>query len=89
MGDWGMSLSVRAPSVDFGNTQGLCGTFDRNGNNDFHSSDGGSDDLQRFIEDWRSVSLCYFISNFALKPPQSRLFPWFFHLLCVCQDSSR
>uniref|UniRef100_A0A3B4UI76 Uncharacterized protein n=1 Tax=Seriola dumerili TaxID=41447 RepID=A0A3B4UI76_SERDU len=53
-----MSLSVRAPSVDYSNTQGLCGTFDRNGNNDFHSSDGlsyGPDDLHRFIEDWRSV----------------------------------
>ncbi|XP_054480085.1 von Willebrand factor D and EGF domain-containing protein [Anoplopoma fimbria] len=56
VGDWGMSLSVRAPSVDYGNTQGLCGTFDHNGNNDFHGSDGGSygpDDLHRFIEDWR------------------------------------
>ncbi|KAM8904968.1 von Willebrand factor D and EGF domain-containing protein isoform 2-T2 [Spinachia spinachia] len=56
VGDWGMSLSVRAPSVDYGNTRGLCGTFDRNGNNDFHGSDGGSygpEDLHRFIEDWR------------------------------------
>ncbi|XP_034534029.1 von Willebrand factor D and EGF domain-containing protein isoform X3 [Notolabrus celidotus] len=51
--DWGMSLSVRAPSVDFTNTQGLCGTFDRNGNNDFQGSNGASDDLQHFIEDWR------------------------------------
>ncbi|XP_073318213.1 von Willebrand factor D and EGF domain-containing protein [Pagrus major] len=56
VGDWGMSLSVRAPSVDYSNTQGLCGTFDRNGNNDFLGSDGVSfapDDLQRFIEAWR------------------------------------
>ncbi|XP_029306710.1 LOW QUALITY PROTEIN: von Willebrand factor D and EGF domain-containing protein [Cottoperca gobio] len=56
VGDWGMSLSVRVPSVDYSNTQGLCGTFDHNGNNDFHGSDGGSygpDDLHRFIEDWR------------------------------------
>ncbi|XP_042369030.1 LOW QUALITY PROTEIN: von Willebrand factor D and EGF domain-containing protein [Plectropomus leopardus] len=56
VGDWGMSLSVRAPSVDFSNTRGLCGTFDRNGNNDFLGSDGvsyGPDDLHRFIEDWR------------------------------------
>ncbi|XP_067439212.1 von Willebrand factor D and EGF domain-containing protein isoform X2 [Thunnus thynnus] len=54
--DWGMSLSIRAPSVDYGNTQGLCGTFDRNGNNDFRGSDGdsyGPDELHRFIEDWR------------------------------------
>uniref|UniRef100_A0A8D0AWH8 Uncharacterized protein n=1 Tax=Sander lucioperca TaxID=283035 RepID=A0A8D0AWH8_SANLU len=51
-----MSLSVRAPSGDYGNTRGLCGTFDHNGNNDFHGSDGGSygpDGLQRFIEYWR------------------------------------
>ncbi|XP_042075813.1 von Willebrand factor D and EGF domain-containing protein isoform X2 [Haplochromis burtoni] len=56
VGDWGMSLSVRAPSVDYGNTQGLCGTFDRNGNNDFQASDGGfygPDDLHSFIETWR------------------------------------
>ncbi|XP_076013749.1 von Willebrand factor D and EGF domain-containing protein isoform X2 [Genypterus blacodes] len=56
VGDWGMSLSVRAPSVDYGNTQGLCGTFDHNGNNDLHGSGGeaySADDLHRFIEDWR------------------------------------
>ncbi|XP_072233525.1 von Willebrand factor D and EGF domain-containing protein [Leuresthes tenuis] len=54
--DWGISLSVRAPSVDYSNTQGLCGTFDRNGNNDFQGSEGGfygPDELHRFIEDWR------------------------------------
>ncbi|XP_023185766.1 von Willebrand factor D and EGF domain-containing protein-like isoform X2 [Xiphophorus maculatus] len=54
--DWGMSLSVRAPSIDFSNTQGLCGTFDHNRNNDFHGSNGGfygPDDLDHFIEDWR------------------------------------
>uniref|UniRef100_A0A8C2Z5F4 Si:ch211-246m6.5 n=1 Tax=Cyclopterus lumpus TaxID=8103 RepID=A0A8C2Z5F4_CYCLU len=51
-----MSLSVRVPSVDYGGTRGLCGTFDRNANNDFHGPDGGSygpEDLHRFIEDWR------------------------------------
>ncbi|KAM3585407.1 uncharacterized protein V6R79_017039 [Siganus canaliculatus] len=56
VGDWGMSLAVRAPSSNFGNTQGLCGTFDRNSNNDFQGSDGsslGSEDVQRFIENWR------------------------------------
>ncbi|XP_032362363.1 von Willebrand factor D and EGF domain-containing protein [Etheostoma spectabile] len=56
VGDWGMSLSVRAPSGDYGNTRGLCGTFDHNGTNDFHGSDGGSygpDGLHRFIEYWR------------------------------------
>ncbi|KAK2857120.1 hypothetical protein Q5P01_005855 [Channa striata] len=54
--DWGMSLSVRAPSVDYRNTQGLCGTFDHNGNNDFQGSSSGSygpGELHRFVEDWR------------------------------------
>lgn len=54
--DWGMSLSVRAPSVDYGKTQGLCGTFDRNSNNDIHGYEGIHDDLRVFIEDWRWVT---------------------------------
>ncbi|XP_057686105.1 von Willebrand factor D and EGF domain-containing protein isoform X1 [Corythoichthys intestinalis] len=53
VGDWGMSLSIRAPSVDYGNTQGLCGTFDHNINNDIHGYKGVHDDLHAFIEDWR------------------------------------
>uniref|UniRef100_A0A8C5AK03 von Willebrand factor D and EGF domain-containing protein n=1 Tax=Gadus morhua TaxID=8049 RepID=A0A8C5AK03_GADMO len=54
--DWGMSLSVRAPGLDYGHTEGLCGTFDRNIQNDLHSSEGipyPSEELGRFIESWR------------------------------------
>uniref|UniRef100_A0A4W3I1T0 von Willebrand factor D and EGF domain-containing protein n=1 Tax=Callorhinchus milii TaxID=7868 RepID=A0A4W3I1T0_CALMI len=56
--DWGMSLTLRAPGIDFQNTRGLCGTFDGDMNNDFHNPDDLLDreipaSLDAFIEDWR------------------------------------
>ncbi|CAH2282496.1 von Willebrand factor D and EGF domain-containing isoform X1 [Pelobates cultripes] len=56
--DWGMSLTLRAPSSDFKNTLGLCGTFDGNSDNDFHNSkgvplDGTSQNRLHFINEWK------------------------------------
>ncbi|KAK7893369.1 hypothetical protein WMY93_022521 [Mugilogobius chulae] len=51
-----MSLSVRAPSVDYSHTQGLCGTFDHNSNNDLQGPDGtlySPEEVLPFVESWR------------------------------------
>ena len=55
---WGMSLTVRAPSSDYGSTLGLCGTFDENPENDFHDRSGIKIDQTfnncvAFINEWR------------------------------------
>ncbi|XP_066571629.1 von Willebrand factor D and EGF domain-containing protein isoform X2 [Amia ocellicauda] len=55
VGEWGMSLTFRAPSSDYGQTQGLCGTFDGDPENDFHKAGGDSvpQDESGFIDEWR------------------------------------
>ncbi|XP_046526158.1 von Willebrand factor D and EGF domain-containing protein [Equus quagga] len=58
LGEWGMSLTIRAPSLDYGNTLGLCGTFDENPENDFHDKNGIKIDQTvnncvAFINEWR------------------------------------
>nr|XP_054351680.1 von Willebrand factor D and EGF domain-containing protein [Pongo pygmaeus] len=56
--EWGMSLTIRAPSVDYRNTLGLCGTFDEDPENDFHDKNGIQIDQNfnnyvAFINEWR------------------------------------
>ncbi|XP_033915087.2 von Willebrand factor D and EGF domain-containing protein [Acipenser ruthenus] len=53
--DWGMSLTLRAPGSDYRHTTGLCGTFDGQTENDFHSADGSIilQDTVAFIDEWR------------------------------------
>ncbi|KAM9820353.1 von Willebrand factor D and EGF domain-containing protein [Neosynchiropus ocellatus] len=83
VGDWGMSLSVRAPSIDYGNTRGLCGTFDRKGSNDFHGSNGeiyGPDDVGRFLEEWRIAAG---ESLFDKVPPETT--PVIRRPFCMCK----
>uniref|UniRef100_A0A3P9KPZ4 von Willebrand factor D and EGF domains n=1 Tax=Oryzias latipes TaxID=8090 RepID=A0A3P9KPZ4_ORYLA len=49
-----MSLTLRAPGSDLNHTEGLCGTFDGQPDNDFHSAGGATlGDLQAFISEWR------------------------------------
>ncbi|XP_054903327.1 von Willebrand factor D and EGF domain-containing protein [Poeciliopsis prolifica] len=52
--NWGMSLTLRAPSSDQNHTLGLCGTYDGWPDNDFHSAGGAVlEQLQDFISEWR------------------------------------
>lgn len=52
--DWGMSLTVRAPGSDSGHTEGLCGTYDGQPDNDFHKEGGETvKDSASFINAWR------------------------------------
>ncbi|KAF7226620.1 von Willebrand factor D and EGF domains protein [Nothobranchius furzeri] len=52
--DWGMSLSLRAPGSDRNHTEGLCGTFDGQPDNDFHTAGGTElEEHQAFISEWR------------------------------------
>uniref|UniRef100_A0A6Q2ZJZ1 Uncharacterized protein n=1 Tax=Esox lucius TaxID=8010 RepID=A0A6Q2ZJZ1_ESOLU len=82
--DWGMSLSIRAPSVDYRSTAGLCGTFDRNGHNDFHGLDGTSfaiTDHKRFVEEWRLAPGESLFDTMPSEVEEEALRPF-----CRCQE---
>lgn len=57
LSEWGMSITLRVPSLDYRSTLGLCGTFDENPENDFHDKNGikidHDDNYIAFINEWR------------------------------------
>ncbi|XP_069853466.1 von Willebrand factor D and EGF domain-containing protein [Dipodomys merriami] len=57
LSEWGVSLTIRAPSSDYRKTLGLCGTFDGNPENDFHDKNGIKldENFNDFIKEWRIV----------------------------------
>ncbi|XP_072010481.1 von Willebrand factor D and EGF domain-containing protein isoform X2 [Engystomops pustulosus] len=74
--DWGMSLTLRASSMDFGNTLGLCGTLDGNANNDFHDKKGvqleeTSHGRLYFINEWRIPAGESLFDKIPTSPPQT------------------
>uniref|UniRef100_A0A672GHX4 Si:dkey-30e9.7 n=1 Tax=Salarias fasciatus TaxID=181472 RepID=A0A672GHX4_SALFA len=76
-----MSLTVRAPGSDRGHTQGLCGTYDGQADNDFQTAGGARlEEAQAFISAWRlppGNSLFDSVPS-DLSPPSPRKY-------CTCQ----
>nr|XP_025729162.1 von Willebrand factor D and EGF domain-containing protein [Callorhinus ursinus] len=74
LSEWGMSLTIRAPSLDYRNTLGLCGTFDENPENDFHNKYGIKIDLTfdncvAFINEWRILPGKSMFDTMPISPP--------------------
>ena len=62
---WYANIQVQVVSDDFKCTQGLCGTFDRNKDNELTASDGqvvsgryGSIAPKQFTESWKYDIIC-------------------------------
>ncbi|XP_046719270.1 von Willebrand factor D and EGF domain-containing protein isoform X1 [Silurus meridionalis] len=75
--DWGMSLTVMAPSPDRGHTEGLCGTFDGQPLNDYHRAGGETlEDSVSFINAWRLAPRSSFFDKIPAyeRSPDSRHF---------------
>ncbi|XP_068613415.1 von Willebrand factor D and EGF domain-containing protein [Brachionichthys hirsutus] len=83
--DWGMSLTLRAPGSDRGQTEGLCGTYDGLPANDLHSAGGATlEKLRSFLSEWR---LPPGGSMFDTVPPRrGTVNP---RMYCTCQAGPR
>ncbi|XP_075070145.1 von Willebrand factor D and EGF domain-containing protein [Mixophyes fleayi] len=74
--EWGLSLTLRAPSSDFKKTLGLCGTFDGNANNDFHDTKGvqleeTAHSRLYFINEWKIAAGESFFDKIPTSKPPS------------------
>ncbi|KAA0702211.1 von Willebrand factor D and EGF domain-containing protein [Triplophysa tibetana] len=83
--DWGMSLTVRAPGSDRGHTEGLCGTYDGQPNNDFHKERGETvKDSASFINGWRLAPSTSLFDKIPTYESNSSLRQY-----CHCQQEKR
>ncbi|GAA6078537.1 von Willebrand factor D and EGF domain-containing protein isoform X1, partial [Tachysurus ichikawai] len=70
MSEWGVSVTVRAPSRDFSHTRGLCGTIDRNIHNIFQGPNGTMyhhGNLDLFIHIWSYKACASSITHITLN----------------------
>uniref|UniRef100_A0A8C7PLP9 von Willebrand factor D and EGF domains n=1 Tax=Oncorhynchus mykiss TaxID=8022 RepID=A0A8C7PLP9_ONCMY len=82
-----MSLTLRAPSSDWSQTQGLCGTYDGQTHNDLHTAGGAAldnEDVAAFISEWKlppGSSLFDTVTSYQSAPNP--------HRYCNCEEESR
>jgi hypothetical protein len=65
-----MNIDIIMSPKDLGNTQGLCGNFDGDPNNDFVLKDGtqaSNNNDYRFSESWRYSLFLIFTKSFSSK----------------------
>ncbi|XP_056329329.1 von Willebrand factor D and EGF domain-containing protein isoform X1 [Danio aesculapii] len=80
--DWGMSVTVRAPGSDRGHTKGLCGTFDGQPMNDYHTKGGETvEDSRSFINAWRLAPRTSLFDKIPINESNSSLYNY-----CQCQQ---
>ncbi|XP_019353533.1 von Willebrand factor D and EGF domain-containing protein isoform X1 [Alligator mississippiensis] len=87
--EWGMSMTLRAPSSDYKYTMGLCGTFDGYAENDYHTRNGmeikkDSNAHLTFINEWRILPGDSFFDKIPASLTSSKKMPF---CSCTVDDS--